>query len=121
MKRLLLLVAVLLLFTVAMRAQEIIEVTLLEQSTIPEEQIPRTPSSLTITCLVIFNNIYLSFSESPGMVRILLEEEGEGPVVQTSINCSNLYTIIPFTRGPGDYSITLTLSSGSVYVGQFNI
>ena len=82
---------------------------------------PRSQSSVPITACVISDTIYLSFSSDLGEVDVVLEESSEGVILQTSVDSSTLSAIIPFSGAPGEYYITITLPSGAVYEGQFEI
>lgn len=114
------LVAAMLCFAAVSYAQDIIDVTIVEQ--IPVDDLnPRSPSVVPITACVIYNTIYLSFDSNLGCVDVVLEEAFEGIILQTSVDTSTLSAIIPFNAAPGEYLITFTLPSGSVYQGTFDI
>jgi len=82
---------------------------------------PRTPVTIPLSACVISNTIYLTFSADLGDIDIVLEEASEGVILQTSVASSSLSAIIPFSGAPGEYYITFTLPSGSVYEGRFDI
>ncbi|MBO4455730.1 MAG: DUF3244 domain-containing protein [Bacteroidales bacterium] len=82
---------------------------------------PRSSVSIPISACVISSTIYLTFSVDIGDIDVILEEASEGIILQTSVDTSTLSAIIPFNAAPGEYCITFTLPSGSVYQGNFDI
>lgn len=82
---------------------------------------PRGSSPIPIVAALISNTIYLTFEANLGEIDVVLEESSEGIILQTSVDTSTLSAIIPFNAAPGEYCITFTLPSGSVYEGCFEI
>ena len=114
------LIAAMLCFAAVSYAQDLIDVTLIEQPP-TDELTPRTSSVVPITCCVITDTIYLSFDSNLGVINVVLEEESEGIILQTPIDTSSLSAIIPFSGTSGEYYITFTLPTGTIYEGQFEI
>ena len=120
-RKLTLLMAALLCFAAMSKAQDFIEVTLIEQLPDAEEQKPRSLSQVPITCYVVSNTIYLNFSNDLGEVDVTLEEASQGIILQTSVDSSEFSAIIPFSGAVGEYTISFSLPSGALYIGGFSI
>ena len=120
-RKLTLLMAALLCFAAMSKAQDFIEVTLIEQLPDAEEQKPRSLFQVPITCYVVSNTIYLNFSNDIGEVDVTLEEASQGIILQTSVDSSELSAILPFGGAAGEYTITFTLPTGVLYIGGFSI
>lgn len=82
---------------------------------------PRMPTMAPIHAFVFGNTIYLSFSSNLGEIDVVLYEESEGVVLQTSIDSSDLSAALPFSGVSGEYTITFSLSNGVEYEGAFTI
>ena len=80
---------------------------------------PRMPAMVPIRACVFGDTIYLSFSADLGDVDVVLCEESEGVVLQTSVDSSALSADLPFSGDAGEYTITFTLTNGVVYEGLF--
>ena len=82
---------------------------------------PRSLGIAPIQGVVSGGVIYLGFAGDFGEVEVSVDELINGPILNTMVDSSDLFAIIPFTTNPGDYHITFTLSSGQEYVGEFSV
>ena len=82
---------------------------------------PRGPVEVPIQGVVFGGSIFLSFSSNLGQVEVSVSEAAEGLIMSTVVDSSTLSAILPFSGGPGEYSITFSLPSGNEYDGSFVI
>ena len=67
-----------------------------------------------------FEVVVLSFTQSCGTVQISFSNQTDGNYYSTSVNGSGT-VVIPLSITSGYWTVTFTLSSGAVYLGQFTI
>jgi hypothetical protein len=82
---------------------------------------PRTPTQPPIQGVVYGGTIYLGFASDFGTVDVVIDEDMSGLILHTVVDSSNLSAAIPFSEDEGDFRITFTLSSGTVYYGEFEL
>ncbi len=83
--------------------------------------VPRMPSLTPIQGVVLGDTIFLSFLDNISVISVEICEFVDGLILQTLVDSSLLSSLIPFGGGPGDYTITFTLSTGLNYIGTFVI
>ena len=123
MKKYLLLLAAFLLFTAAdskTAKQEIIEVPL--NTELPDNGIPRGVQITPISCYVLtsLGELILYSNSLSSAANVEIENTSTGVLIQESVIIGSIPVSIGLS-GPGDYSIEITLSSGTVYGGMFII
>ena len=93
------------------------------RSSNPDGLIFRSPVEEPILCSVDTDALYISvsFLLDLGYVTIEVENTTTGEYASSVVNSALLYSILPFTGSSGNWRITFTLSSGDIYVGEFEI
>ena len=82
---------------------------------------PRQLFEVPIAAYYYGSAIYVSFSENIGNVDVTVEDLSEGIMLQTVLDSSLGTAIIPFNASNGEYLITFSLSSGSLYYGSLSL
>lgn len=88
----------------------------------PEEQENRGPVIIPVSGYVDQNTgvTVLSFSSPCGQIQVQLQNLDDGTYVNASVAGTGS-AMIPFSCSAGLWRMTLTLSSGVVYIGEFTI
>lgn len=89
---------------------------------IPNSQGPRMPAFIPISGVVddALNAAILSFSYNCGTVSVEMINSEDGSLVETVVEGVGT-VMIPFSLTPGYWTVTLTLESGVVYQGHFEL
>ncbi len=64
--------------------------------------------------------VVLDFSQPCGTVQISFHNLSDGSYYSTSVSGTGAI-VIPLTLTSGSWTVTITLSSGSVYIGKFTL
>lgn len=64
--------------------------------------------------------VVLDFSQPCGTVQISFDNLSDGSYYATSVSGTGA-VVIPLTLTSGSWTVTITLSSGSVYIGKFTL
>lgn len=81
---------------------------------------PRVPITIPVSCFLddVSGNLYFSFLFPMGDVTITLTEASAGVVSTNDYSTSSCFVAVP-VPGPGTFSISVLLDSGTEYTGQF--
>lgn len=92
------------------------------RSTTNSQVIHRAPAQIPITCFLEDDSILLvNFLDNLGSVSVKIENQTTGEYNQTIVNVLSGQIIFPISGTSGDWSITFTLTDGTIYQGFFNI
>lgn len=97
-------------------------IIIVREPTTPSEVIHRAPAQIPITCILEDDSfLVLNYLENLGMVSVEIENQTTGEYDQLYVNALLGSMIFPISGTTGNWTITLTLSSGAVYKGDFII
>lgn len=88
----------------------------------PGEDMGNTPRGSTQTpvlCFSISNAIMLQFLSDVGIVDVTIRKESEGVVFEDTVNSGSGVSILDFSGSSGQYTITISISTGLFYYGEF--
>lgn len=87
----------------------------------PGAEVLHRDASVPITCTLSSNCLYVTFLESLGSTFVEIENHTTGECNQTVVNAQIGSTAFPISGTAGNWSITFTLTNGTIYQGSFNI
>ena len=98
-------------------------ITIYETETPQHSVPPKAPVIIPIECLVYSSSssIEVIFDYYLGTVSVEIENKTTGEYNQTVVNALSGSTLLPFSGISGIWTITFTLSDGTVYYGEFNL
>lgn len=95
------------------------EILILPQNDIPDDA-PRGPIFNPFTAYLQNNQVVLESSENCGLVAVEIAST-TGFYYSTVFDTEDGYIVMPISGNVGSYTLTLTMSSGDVFVGSFII
>lgn len=81
--------------------------------------IPRSDAQECVHCYFISNSIALYFLSDLGNVDVTINEATNGIVFSDIVNSGNGVAILDFSGSSGQYTITISISTGLFYYGEF--
>ena len=89
---------------------------------LPGDSIPRSPAVVPISCSFSsqLNCLIISSSSIEIDVDVLIINSTSGSISNEEIYVSGVPSVLPLS-GPGDYSVTIALSTGVTYRGYFEL
>ncbi len=84
---------------------------------------PKAPVAIPIECVFYPSSftIIVDFLTNLGFVSVEIENQTTGEYSQTTVNAVAGPMAFPISGTSGDWSITFTLTDGTIYQGTFNI
>ena len=87
----------------------------------PGAEVVHRDSCVPIICTLSANCLSVTFLESLGQISVEIENHTTGEYNQTVVNAQIGSTVFPISGITGNWSITFTLTNGTIYQGSFNI
>ena len=81
----------------------------------PGAEVLHRDASVPITCTLSSNCLYVTFLESLGSTSVDIENHTTGEYNQTVVNAQIGSTVFPISGITGNWSITFTLTNGTIY------
>lgn len=86
-----------------------------------EEVVHRAPASAPIVCTLEEGYLDVTFLINIGFVSVEIENLTTGEYTQTVVNSATGSAIFPISGNAGSWTITFTLSDGTVCFGEFTL
>lgn len=86
-----------------------------------EEVVHRDPASAPIMCTLEEGYLDVTFLINIGFVFIEIENLTTGEYTQTAVNSATGSAVFPISGNAGFWTITFSLSDGTMYYGEFEI
>lgn len=85
----------------------------------PGAEVVHRDSCVPIICTLSANCLSVTFLESLGQISVEIENHTTGEYNQTIVNAVTGPMVFPISGTAGQWSITFTLSNGTMYYGEF--
>ena len=84
---------------------------------------PKAPALVPVGCVYYSADatIAVDFQDNLGYVSVEIENLTTGEYTQTMVNSADGSAIFPISGNAGFWTITFSLSDGTVYYGEFNL
>jgi hypothetical protein len=107
-------------FAPSVRGDEDVNIIIVDPNA-PGAEVLHRDASVPITCTLSSNCLYVTFLESLGSTSVEIENHTTGEYNQTVVNAQIGSTVFPISGTAGQWSITFTLSNGTIYYGETTI
>lgn len=99
------------------------QIPVVRGTTPANSEIPKGPIQVPIDCVYYSDGstIGVVFQENLGYVSVEIVNQTTGEYTQTTINSADGSAICPISGNPGFWTITFSLSDGTMYYGEFEI